>query len=127
MSAFAIVLVVLGVLMLMLVVGGALAASRRDRAREPDYARRVAEADQALERARAIDRGWDREVMEQTARRALAEAQPDSSYSGLQLVLVDDHPGVDEDRAHFVASGSEGEARVVLTRHGDHWAAERVE
>jgi|SRR4051794_2745344 len=127
MSALAIVVIVLGALVLLLVAGGALAARRRDRAREPGYARRVAEADQALERARAIDRGWDREVMEQAARRALSEARPGSSYSGFQLVLVDDRPGVEEDRAHFVAVGSDGETRVVLARHGDHWAAEQVD
>jgi hypothetical protein len=126
-SALAIVLLVVGVLVLLLLVGGTLAARARDRAQEPDYARRVAEADQALERARAADRGWDREVMEQAVRRAMAEARPGWSYSELQLVLVDDRPGASEDRAHFVAAGSDGKARVVLARHGDHWGAELVE
>src|SRR4051794_4942492 len=106
MSPLAIVLIVLGAVVLLLLAGGVLTARRRDRAREPHYARRVAEADQALERARAVDRGWDREVMEQAAHRAVAEARPGWSYSGLQLVLVDDRPGVDEDRAHFLCSGS---------------------
>jgi hypothetical protein len=112
---------------LLLLAGGVLGARRRDRAREEDYVRRVSEADQALERARAIDRGWDREVMEDAARHALAEARPGWAYSALQLVLVDDRPGVEEDRAQFVAFGPGDEARVVLTRSGDDWVVERVD
>jgi hypothetical protein len=127
MSALAIVVVVVAVVVLLLVAGGLLAARRRRDLQEPDYARRVAEADQALERARAVDRGWDREVMEQAARRACSEARPGWTYDVLRLVLVDDRPGADDDRAHFVASGSDGEARVVLARRGDHWAAELVD
>jgi hypothetical protein len=46
----------------------------------------------------------------------------------MHLVLVDDRPGKDEDRAHYVAVDEGGEeARVVLARQGDHWAAERVD
>jgi hypothetical protein len=54
--------------------------------------------------------------------------RPDWSPRDLFLVLVDDKPGIDEDRAHFVAVGEAGDqARVVLARHGDLWVAERVE
>jgi hypothetical protein len=43
-------------------------------------------------------------------------------------VLVDDRPGIDEDRAHFVAVGEGGdEARVVVSREGDRWIAESVD
>jgi hypothetical protein len=42
-------------------------------------------------------------------------------------VLVDDRPGVSEDRAHFMAVGADGAARVILAREGDRWIAERVE
>ena len=127
MSSLGIVLIVLGVVVLLLLAGGAMGARRRDRAREEDYVRRVTEADQALERARAIDRGWDREVMEEVARRALAEARPGWAYSALQLVLVDDRAGVEEDRAHFVAFGPGDESLVVLARSGEDWIAERVD
>ncbi|MFN2617317.1 MAG: hypothetical protein ABR581_09370 [Thermoleophilaceae bacterium] len=127
MSPLAIVLTVVVALVLLFLAGGALAARARDRAQQRDFARRVAQADQALEHARAADRGWDREVMEQTVRRAVAEARPGWSFSQLHLVLVEDRPGVDEDRAHFMALGSDGEARVVLARHGEHWGAELVE
>ncbi len=42
--------------------------------------------------------------------------------------MVDDRPGIDEDRAQFVAVGDGGdEATVVLSRQGDRWSAERVD
>ena len=84
------------------------------------------EADQVLEVARAGDRGWEREMMEGVARSALSESRPDFSYDDLHLVLVEDRPGVEEDRAHFVAVGADGEARVVLGRQGGAWVAESV-
>jgi hypothetical protein len=127
MSAVGVILIVLAIVVLLLLAGGIVGARRRDLVGEEHYARRVSEADQALERARAIDRGWDREVMEDAARRALAEARPGWAYGALQLVLVDDRPGADEDCAHFMAFGPGDEARVVLARQGDDWTAERVE
>ena len=36
-------------------------------------------------------------------------------------------PALDEDRAHFVALGSDGECRVVMAREGDRWVAESVD
>lgn len=124
MSTLAIVLIVIGVVVLLLLLGGFAAARKRP---VGDYARHVAEADNALEQARAADRGWDREVLEEAARTALAERQPGHHYEGLHLVLVDDQPGVTEDRAHFAAVGADGEVRIVLVRGTDGWAAERVE
>ena len=121
-----VVLVLAGVLVLVF-LGGLVAARARDRRQAPSYSRHVAEADHALEQARASDKGWDREVMEQAARRALEEARPGFDVQRLELVLVDDRPGTDQDRAHFVAVGGSGEVRVVLARTGDHWGAERVE
>jgi hypothetical protein len=40
---------------------------------------------------------------------------------------VDDRPGTEQDRAHFVAVAPDSESRVVLTREGDRWVVERVE
>ena len=48
--------------------------------------------------------------MEGVARSALSESRPDFSFGDLQLVLVEDRPGMEEDRAHFVALGPDGEA-----------------
>jgi hypothetical protein len=126
MSTLAIVLIVIGVLFLLLIVGG-FAYSRR-RLRSPDYERHVRRADQALEQARATDRGWDRELLEAAARRTLAEDRPDFDVRDLHLVLVDDRPGVEEDRAHMLAVGDDEEARVVLTRDSQgEWILERIE
>ena len=70
-SVLAIVLIVLGALLAVLFVGGYIARRRHDRELAPDYLRHIAEADTALEQARAEDRGWDRAAMEQLARQAL--------------------------------------------------------
>jgi len=126
-STLAIVLIAVAAVMLLCFIGGVLAVRTRDRRQAGSYAEHVAAADQALEQARASDRGWNRELMEAAAREALQEARPDWTYEELHLVLVDDRPGVAEDRAHFVATADDGEARIILGRRGDRWAAERVE
>ncbi len=114
MSVLAIVLIVLAVLVIVLVAGG-LVVSRR-RLNLPDRERHIAAADQALEAARAGDRGWDRELMHAAARQLLATRKPGFEPDSLHLVLVDDRPGVEEDRAHFLAVGPGGEERLVLAR-----------
>jgi hypothetical protein len=124
MSTLAIVLIIVAVVMVAVFAGGLVVASRRSRS--PDYGRHVAAADQALEQARAADRGWDRPTLEAAARDALAQHRPDFGYDRLHLILVDDRPGIEEDRAHFAAVGADGEARVVLVRSPDGWLAEEV-
>ena len=126
MSTLAIVLVVLAALLLLLFLGGVLASRRRDALRGREFARHVAEADHALEAARAADKGWDRQLLEDAARRALASERPGWQYDELHLVLVDDRPGVAEDRAHFVAVGPGEDARVVLARRDVGWTLESV-
>jgi hypothetical protein len=128
MSTLAIVLIVLGVIVLIAVVLGFLGARARDRYQASTWMRSVAEADAALEQARAEDKGWDREAMSIAARAALAESRPGWTFDELLLVLVDDRPGVEEDRAHFVAvRGSDEETRVVLARQADRWVAESID
>ena len=126
-STLGIVLIVLGVLVILFFIGGLLGARARDRSQAGNYAEHVRNADAALEQARASDRGWHRDAMEEAARTAIGEARGDWDFSDLHLVLVDDRPGVEEDRAQFVAVGPDGECRVVLAREGDRWVAERVE
>ena len=92
----------------------------------PEYARHLAQADHALEQARAADKGWDRGVMEDVARRALAGAHPGLTFDRLDLVLVDDRPGVAEDRAHFEAASGDRRVPVVLSRGDSGWTAERI-
>jgi hypothetical protein len=127
MSNLALILIIIGVVVLLVFVGGLIAARRRDQRQAGVWEQHVAAADAALEQARALDRGWHRETMEQAARAALSEQRPDHRYEDLHLVLVDDQPGVEDDRAQFVAAGPGGEVRLVLTRDGDRWVAERIE
>ncbi len=126
MSVIVIVLIVVVVLAVVLFVGG-LVASRR-RLNDPELGPHIRNADQALEQARANDRGWDRAILEEVARRTLAQERPEFGVNDLHLVLVDDRPGVEEDRAHMLAMGDDGQARVVLTRDAEgEWILERIE
>ena len=128
MSTLAIILIVFGVIVLIALVLGFLGVRARDRRQAGHWEKHVRSADAALAEAAATDRGWQREIMEQAARAALTELRPDWAPRDLLLVLVDDRPGIDEDRAHFVAVSDVGdEARVVLARQGDLWVAESVD
>ncbi len=126
MSTLAIVILVLAILLILFLIGGLLGARRRDIERAPVYQQHLSEADHALEQARAADRGWDREVMEGVARAALAEAHPGATFDRLHLVLVDDRPGVHQDRAHFEGHADGRSVRVVLSRGEAGWSADRV-
>jgi hypothetical protein len=126
MSTLAIVLIVVGAVLLLLFVGGFVSSRRR--VKSPDRERHIGEADRALEQARAADRGWDRALLEEATRRALAAERPGLTAESIDLVLVDDRPGVTDDRAHLVARGGGGEARVILTRReGGDWIHEQVD
>src|SRR5687768_5552768 len=128
MSTLAIVLIVIGVIVLIALVLGFLGTRARDRKQAGSWEQHVRSADAALAQAAASDRGWQRELMEEAARAALTQSRPDWTYGGLHLILVDDRPGIEEDRAHFVAVAEDGdEARVVLSRQGDSWVAESVD
>jgi hypothetical protein len=127
MSTLAVVLIVAGIVVLIVFIGGLIAVRRRDEQQAGAYEQHVREADAALEQARALDRGWHRETMVEVARAALREQAPAHADDELHLILVDDQPGTDEDRAHFMAVGPDEHVRVVLTRAGDRWTAERVE
>ena len=126
MSTLGIVLIVIAGVVLLLLLGGFAGAARRRDRHGHHYDRHLAEADQALEQARAADKGWDRAVLEGAARQALADQRPGWPYSELALVLVDDRPGISEDRVHFVAYGDDGETRVVLARREAGWAVEQL-
>jgi hypothetical protein len=126
MSALAIVLIVLGALVLVFLIGGYLIVRRR--ANRPGWEDDIRAADKALEQARAADRGWDRALIDAAARQALGEHRPGFEPTSLDLVLVDDRPGVEEDRAHLVAGGPDESIRLVLTRDASGaWAVERVD
>jgi len=126
-STVGLVFLIVGGVLVLFFIGGLIAVSVRSRREAGSYEEHVRAADQALQQARASDRGWDREVMEGIAQSALSESRPDFPYRDLHLVLVEDRPGMEEDRAHFVAVGQDGkEATVVLGRQGGNWVAESV-
>ena len=127
MSALAIILIVLAALVVVFLIGGLVVARRRSN--RPDWERHIRAADRALEQARAEDRGWDRELLDAAARRALADERPGFEPTSLDLVLVDDRPGVEEDRAHVLATGKDGApVRLVLARDtAGAWGFERFE
>ena len=120
------ILIIIGVITLLAVlffVGGYVASRRRNE----DWAQHVAEAEQALELAWAADKGWDPEVLHRSAREALGSHKPGFEYTDVHLVVVEDRPGVEEDKAQLVAVGQDGEARVVLARDADGgWRVESV-
>jgi hypothetical protein len=126
-STLAIVLIVGGLVLLLFFLLGLAGVRARTRQQEPTFADHVRAADEAFEQARAHDKGWHRDTMLAAAKAAIGESRPGWTYDDLQLVLVDDRPGVEEDRAHFIAAGGDGQARVILARQGDQWIAERVE
>jgi hypothetical protein len=127
MSALAIILIVVGVVAILFFIGGLLYSRRR--LTDPGLEARIRASDQALEQARANDRGWDRALLEAATRRELATGRPGFTPDDLYLVLVDDRPGVEEDRAHMLAIGGEGDQhRVVLTRNpAGEWILDRLE
>jgi type II secretory pathway pseudopilin PulG len=127
MSVLAIVLIVIAAVLLLLLLGGLVAGRRERRRREAEYDRSIAAADRALEEARAADRGWDRGVLEAAARQALESERPGWEYEELALVLVDDRPGIERDRAHFRATAGHHSLRVILSRTEDGWGLERIE
>lgn len=126
-STLAIILIVIGAIVVLFAIGGAIAVAKRSRQQDATFGEHLEAADAMLEQARAADRGWHRDTMEAAARDAIAQSRPGWDYDDLHLVLVDDRPGVNEDRAHFMAVGAGGQARVILARQGDTWIAERVE
>lgn len=121
MSTLTIVLIVVAVVLIVLFVGGLVAARARDREDAPQYDEHLREADHALEQARAADRGWDPALLEAAAREALASSHAGTEFGELVLVLVDDKPGVNEDRAHYDAHHAGEPVRVVLTRDDQGW------
>ena len=121
-----IILIIIGAVTLLAIVffvGGYIASRRHTK----DWSQHVAEAEQALELAWAQDKGWDREVLHRSAREALGSHKPGFEYTDVHLVVVDDKPGVAQDRAQLVAVGEDGEAKVVLARAADGgWTVESV-
>lgn len=121
-STLGVILLVVLALVLVLSVGGYMAMTRRIRARDSELQRELAHAEDALAQAHALDKGWDREILDAAARAAAAERFGGDVVGTPQLVQVIDRPGVDADQAVFRVESSDGrEHRITLGRVGGEW------
>jgi hypothetical protein len=113
-------LIIVLVVFAVLIVGGIYARNRQLARSRPAFERALARVDHDLAAAAAIDRGWDRTLLEAAARRISAEpfgSDPDE----LTLVEVIDTPGTEEDPAVFDVSAGGNRHRVVLGRRDGDW------
>lgn len=116
-----VVLVVLGVLLLLTILGAAM-ASRRNALGAIAFEQRLAAVDRELAAAVAADRGWERGALEATAREAFAERRPNARVATLELVQVVDEPGTEHDLAVFLVTADDGaESRLTLGRRDGAW------
>ena len=115
-------IIVLAVLVL-LALGGMLAASRRRTATQERFDSHLAKVNSELAAAHAQDRGWERGALEASARQAYATQRDGSEPPELELVQVIDKPGTDEDKAVFQC----GSERLTLGRRDGEWVLEALE
>lgn len=111
----------------LLVLGGILAVRRRRREEEPGFAAGVDGANRALAAAHAEDKGWEPGALREAARRAFLTAQPEAEIHDMQLVQVEDRPGIEEDRAvfRFETTGG-GVHHLTLGRGDEGWVLEKL-
>ena len=126
MSLVAIIVIVVLAIAVIFFIGGLVVVRRRRRENAGELEAHIRAADQALEAARAADRGWDPVLMQEAARSALERERPDFRYDNLHLVRVDDRPGTEEDRAEMAAVGGGEVVRVSVARRGGNWVGEDV-
>jgi hypothetical protein len=108
---------------LLLAVGGAYARSRQLARSRPAFDASLEHVNRDLAAAAALDRGWDRDTLEDAARRIYLEERG-AAPGELVLVEVLDRPGTDEDKAVFRVDGSE---RFTVGRRGGEWVHESLE
>lgn len=122
MSTLGLILIIVLVLVVLLAGGGYMAMTRRTLAREAALQRELAHAEDALAQAHALDKGWDRAMLEAAAVAAAADRFGPGAVGKPQLVQVIDQPGVDADEAVFRFEGADGkEHRITLGRAGGEW------
>jgi type II secretory pathway pseudopilin PulG len=122
-----VVLVVLGVLLLLAVLGAAM-ASRRNALGAVAFEQNLAAVDRELAAAVAADHGWERGALEAAARSAFADSRPDTRIAELRLVQIVDEPGTDQDLAVFRLTAADGaESTLTLGRRDGAWYAAALE
>ncbi len=115
-------LIIVLVVILLLAVGGYIARTRQLTRTRPAFERQLEKVDRDLAAAAAADRGWDRALLEEAARRIAAE-QLGSEPEELVLIEVLDRPGTDEDEAVFRVRAGGAPHELVLGRRGGDWVA----
>jgi Flp pilus assembly protein TadB len=121
-SVLAIILIALVAVVVVLAVAGTMAAERRRRARLALLREQMEQANEQLALARAEDRGWERQTMEEAARAAAQDQLGAVTIAELHLIQVVDRPGTDDDEAVFHAVTEDGhEHTVALGRRDGEW------
>lgn len=121
-----VVLIALGVLLLLAVLGAAM-ASRRNALGAIAFEQSLANVDRQLASAVAADHGWERGTLEATARRAFSEGRPGAKIAQLELVQIRDEPGTDQDLAVFRVLADGTASRLTLGRRDGAWYAAALE
>jgi Tfp pilus assembly protein PilX len=116
-------LLIILIVLALLAIGGAIAARRRLAATSDRFDANLQHVNRDLAAARAEDRGWERDALEQAARDAFAAERGGAAPADLELVQVVDRPGTDEDKAVFRV----GRERLTLGRRDGQWVLETLE
>jgi Flp pilus assembly protein TadB len=99
-------LIIVILVLLLLAIGGYFARRRQLARSRPAFERSLEQVNRDLAAAAAADRGWDRNTLEEAARRIYAEQRP----------------GTDEDQAVFRC----GDERLTLGRRDGEWVHESL-
>ena len=118
-----IAIAVLAVLIVVFFVLGMVLTGRHRRDTEGQFRAELEEANAALAKARAADRGWERSNLENAARAAHLARNPGAEIREMHLVQIVDRPGTEEDQARFRCVDAEGEHDILLGRRGDDWVS----
>ena len=111
--------------LVVLAVGGFFARRMLTRRTESHFRAQLEKANHDLAEASAADRGWDRAILESSARRIYTE-QRGAEPARLLLVEVIDRPGTDADVAVFRVEGEGRKETLTLGRRDGEWVSESL-
>jgi uncharacterized membrane protein len=114
-------LIIVIVVLALLAIGGAFARAAQLKRSRPAFDISLEHVNRDLAAAAAEDRGWDRDTLEDAARRIYA-AERGGEPSSMQLVEVLDRPGTDQDQAVFRC----GNELLTLGRRDGEWVHESL-
>src|SRR3954451_19204826 len=114
-------LIIVLVVLLVLAVGGVIAARRHMAATQGRFEADLERVNRDLAAARAEDKGWERETLDAAARQAYARERG-SEPGELELVQIVDRPGTDDDHAVFRV----GQERLTLGRRDGQWVLDSL-